>query len=83
MVGEIPVRVNRTAKPGEPANRGFNVTNPTQRGENLSSAQFWHEALGHSSTNTWKHAADRYIDGTLIPLLVHFQFNHLVVRITI
>jgi len=33
----------------------------------LSTVQFWHEALGHSSPQTWSHAVDRYPDGNLIP----------------
>ena len=32
-----------------------------------SAVQFWYEALGHSSPQTWSHAVDRYPDGNLIP----------------
>ena len=64
---ELPVRVNH-ANATNTANavigtNGTNAVNTTA----LSSVQFWHEALGHSSVNTWKDTSDRYVDGKLIP----------------
>ena len=40
-----------------------------KRAQALSSTavHFWHEALGHSSPQTWTHASDRYPDSHLIP----------------
>ena len=40
-----------------------------KRAQALSSTavQFWHEALGHSSPQTWTHTTNRYPDGHLIP----------------
>ena len=33
----------------------------------LSVTQFWYEALGQSSLQTWTHAVERYSDGKLLP----------------
>lgn len=38
-----------------------------QGSAHLSSVQFWHEALGHASPQTWNTAAERYTDGDLLP----------------
>ena len=33
----------------------------------ISTIQWWHEALGHTSPQTWTTASERYSDGSLIP----------------
>ena len=33
----------------------------------MFTVQWWHEALGHTSPQTWISASERYSDGSLIP----------------
>jgi len=53
-----------------------------KRAQALSSTavQFWHEALGHSSPQTWTHATDRYPHGHLIPPRPQHFFCHTCTR---
>ena len=46
----------------------FRVSALIERGiAYMSSAQFWHECLGHSSVQSWNDASSRYSDGHLLP----------------
>ena len=33
----------------------------------ITGTDFWHQALGHSSTRYWSHAKDIYADGDILP----------------
>src|SRR5690606_33511964 len=50
-------------------NRGlYKFTEVIQTGHAyMSTAQYWHECLGHSNTQFWSHAAEVYSDGYLFP----------------